>query len=109
MGSEECEGDSSAQVGHRETVLLEGMRARPRCTTYACFPPRLVLFFRPVATQPAVHLFLKNPWAAAVKVFRVERADWKPISATQVTSSSQLILNISYLPQTKPHGSTPRK
>jgi hypothetical protein len=40
--------------------------------------------------------------ADAVKVFRVERADWKPISATQVTISSQLILNISYLPQTKP-------
>ena len=57
MGSEECEGDGSPQVGHVATVLLEGVRESsvrraPRHEgnpAYAvrAFPPRLVLFFCP--------------------------------------------------------------
>ncbi len=47
MGSEECEGDSSAQVGHQDTVLLKGNESQTQCTAYAGFSPRLVLFFRP--------------------------------------------------------------
>jgi hypothetical protein len=47
--------------------------------------------------------------ADAVKGFPVERADWKPISATQVTISSQLILTLAIYPKPSPHGSTLRK
>ena len=47
--------------------------------------------------------------ADAVKGFPVERADWKPISATQVAISSQLILTLATYPKPSPHGSTLRK
>ena len=47
--------------------------------------------------------------AGAVKVSPVERADWKPISATQVAISSQLILTLATYPKPSPHGSTLRK
>src|ERR1700688_324108 len=55
MESRNAKGTATAQVGQRDTVLLERMRARPRRRAYACFPPRLVLFFcprRPRACHP---------------------------------------------------------
>jgi len=59
MEARECEGDSSAQVGHHDTVLAEGNEGIP---AYGCasVPPRLVLFSVPVATEAALLLFLKK-------------------------------------------------
>jgi hypothetical protein len=47
--------------------------------------------------------------ADAVKVFPVERADWKPTSAPLVVISSQPILTLATYPKPSPHGSTLRK
>ncbi len=62
MGSEECEGGSSAQVGHGDTVLLERNESQTQAYGIRVVSSRgSFYFFVPVATQPAVPFSLKNP------------------------------------------------
>jgi hypothetical protein len=44
-GREEYEGDSSAQVGHRDTVLLERNESKTQAYGVRVCPTGLVLFF----------------------------------------------------------------
>ena len=62
MEARNAKGDSSAQVGHRDTVLREGNESQTQAYGVCVFLPRgSFYFFVPVATQPAVPFSLKNP------------------------------------------------
>jgi|SRR5580692_1738000 len=62
MEARNAKGDSSAQVGHRDTVLREGNESQTQAYGVRVFLPRgSFYFFVPVATQPAVPFSLKNP------------------------------------------------
>jgi hypothetical protein len=66
-----AKGDSSAQVGHRDTVLREGNESQTQAYGVRVFLPRgSFYFFVPVATQPAVPFSLKNPvgWPTFTRV-----------------------------------------
>ena len=62
MEARNAKGDSSAQVGHRDTVLREGNESQTQAYGVRVFLPRGSFYcFVPVATQPAVPFSLKNP------------------------------------------------
>ena len=62
MEARNAKGDSSAQVGPRDTVLREGNESQTQAYGVRVFLPRGSFYcFVPVATQPAVPFSLKNP------------------------------------------------
>src|ERR1700722_10912107 len=64
MGSQECQGDSSTQVGHPDTVLLKGNESQTQCTAYAGFLPEArFIFSSPSPPNPPSPSPPKTPWA----------------------------------------------
>ena len=62
-GSEECEGDSSAQVGHRDTVLLKGNESKTQAHGVRGFLPEArFIFSSPSPQSPPSSSPSKRSW-----------------------------------------------